>query len=730
MMSNLSRRAFITRTGALALGFSLPLFSGNAQENTKAVKPENNKVVANNVPPNDEYHNAYIEIHADNSIIFRVPDIEFGQGIYTTAAMLLAEELDVVLSAVRVEAALPNEVYILKGEFTEITWGSGSTQKDWLPLQQAAATLRILLVQAAAQLWNIDVGQCHAKEGHVYGPNDQDVLYGQLLQKVALLTEPKEIILKSPDTYSLIGKSQPRVDTPAKIHGTAIYGADVRLPDQQASIMKIGLILACPVVGGKIVQLEDKQALSVQGVVAVLRLEDAVCVVADHFWSASKGASLLEIEWDFGASATVDTQSIYKQLNSVNDENTIVGYTNSDEKIEVSLKNTSHTYEATYNQPMLAHAALEPLNCTISITDTGCEVWSCTQTPLWTQEKVATLLQKDKSQIKIHNLYVGGSFGRRLDDEYIVQAVKFAKQVSYPLQCLWSREEDFAQDHVRPPYVDKVEVGVDENSLLVAVKHNIIGPSVMARWDKSQLTKEGMDPDLLLGINSLPYQIPHYQLNYTPCEIPAIIPGWWQGNGATRNIFVLESMINKYAVKAKKDPIEYRKLLKPDDRALGVINMVAQQAQWDIAPPKDIGRGFALAHVFGSYIAMVVEAEVTATSIVRLHRVIVAVDCGLAVNPDQIAAQIESGTVFGLGSALYNEVQIQNGQIVQRNFNQYRVLRMNETPQVEVHIVKSNEPPSGVGELGTIVAAPALSHALGSILEKHLYTLPLNTYLI
>lgn len=723
-MSNLSRRAFLTRAGALALGFSFPTFSGKSQDVQLPLKFKNSIGDDGSHNTSSEYHNAYIEITPSNEVVFSIPDVELGQGIYTTAAMLLAEELEVELSAVKVQAALPSSEYLLKDEVTEITWGSGSTQKDWLPLQQAAAVLRTMLIESAAQFWKINSDQCYAKSGEIYGLNSQQLPYSKFLAAAYKLSIPKDIILKKKNAYTLIGKSQPRVDTSEKINGKAIFAADINLPE-----IKTGFMIACPVVGGKLVRIHDQQAKQIQGVVDILSLEDIICIIAENFWTASKAAKLLEIEWDFGSNGTVSTDSIYKQLTQVTDKKVIIGYSNSSEKIETFLAATSHVYEMTYRQPMLAHAALETLNCTININDSHCEVWSCSQTPLWTQERIAKLLNKDKKDIIFHNVYVGGSFGRRLDDDYILQAVKIAQKVSYPLKCIWSREEDFLQDYVRPPYLDQIKVGVDADGLLTTVKHNIVGPSIMARWDKSQLTTEGMDPDLLLGIDTAPYQIPHYQLNYTRCDIDAIIPGWWQGNGATRNVFVLESIINKCAIKAKKDLIEYRKQLKVDARSMAVMDMVAQHAQWDQPPSKNIGRGFALAHVFNSYIAMVVEAEVTAMSVVRLHRVIVAIDCGLAVNPDQIAAQIESGAIIGLGSALYNEVQIEQGQIVQRNFNQYRVLHMNEVPQIEVHIIKSDEAPSGVGELGTIVAAPALAHALGSILNKQLYSLPLNKYL-
>ncbi|CAI3959062.1 Aldehyde [Commensalibacter communis] len=728
-MSNLSRRAFFTKTGALILGVSLPVLA-KAQDKIVTSKSEDDPHHSVNTPSNNEYHNAYIEITSNNQILFHIPDIEFGQGIYTAAAMLLAEELEVELSAIKVDAALPNPEYIIKGEVTEVTWGSGSTQKDWFPLQQSAAILRTMLLQAAAQSWKIDINQCHAKAGQIYGQNGQQTPYAQFLHNIYNLSIPNEVPLKKTEDYRLIGKSQPRVDTSEKIKGKAIYATDIHLEDPSVPAIRTGLMIACPVVGGKLAHLDDKNAKQIQGVIDIVSLENIVCIIAENFWIASKAAKQLVIEWDYGSQSAATTDSIYKQLDQAADEQqAIIGYNNSSEKIEVSLNATSHIYNGTYKQPMLLHAALEPLSCTIFINETKCEIWSCSQTPLWTRDKVAALLKRDTKEIYFHNVFVGGSFGRRLNDEYILQAVQFAQKVTYPLKCVWSREEDFVQDHVRPPYLDQIEAGVDADGLITAVKHRIIGPSVTAFWDKSLLSKEGMDPDLLLGIDTLPYRIPHYQLDYTNCDIQSIIPGWWQGNGATRNIFVVESTINKCAKKAKKDPIEYRKLLKPDARAMAVIDMVAQHAQWEQQPPKDIGRGFAMAHVFGSYIAIVVEAEITAMSVVRLHRVIVALDCGLAVNPDQISAQIESSAIYGLGAALYNEVQIQNGQIVQRNFNQYRVLHMNEVPQIEVHIIKSNEHPSGVGELGTIVSAPALADALGSILNKNLYSLPLNKYL-
>lgn len=706
-MSKFSRRVLLTRTGALIFGLTLP-FQIKAQEiehDNLEKRPENSS--------QSVYRNAYIQIEPDNNITFMLPNIEIGQGINTAAAMLLAEELEVDITQVTIKTFLSDAAQSVDLQNT-ITLGSGSVAKDWLPLRKAAAALKMMMLQAAAQKFGITIDQCRAEHGKIYGVENNSISYGELLAIVVTLPVPTEISLKSKKDYQFIGKSQHRVDTDAKITGKALYGGDIQLPN-----MKIGFIVSSSMPSDKIISIDDRETRKVKGVIDVLQSSNAVCIITDHYWSALQGAKCLVLQWESQKKSNFNTQLVYKKLkNSLTQEGKIL-YHNNQASIKESLQQTHKQYEWFYQQPILLHAALEPINCLINYQNKQCEIWIGSQAPLQVKEMIAERYHLNKENIIIHYNVIGGSFGRRLSQDYILQAIHFAQQITYPLKCMWSREADFQCDTLRPASQDYIKVGVDAQGMIKGIHHKVTSLS------NSNQKNNVVMPDYLLGLSTMPYEIENYQLECNECQCSELAFGIGQGIEATRNVFVIENLMNRLAFHAQKDPIEYRRTLQLDDRANKVINLLTQNAEWGKRLPKGIRQGFAMAHVFGSYIALVIEAEITATSIIRLHRVVAAVDCGIVINPDQVKAQIESGIIFGLGEALYGEVQIEQGQVAQRNYNQYRVLRMNEVPDIKVHLIANDALPSGVGELGTVVAAPALAHALGLIQGKFFDVLPL-----
>ncbi|WP_291367189.1 xanthine dehydrogenase family protein molybdopterin-binding subunit [Acetobacter sp. UBA5411] len=659
--------------------------------------------------------NAYIRITPDNSITLILPNIEMGQGIYTSSVMLIAEELGVDLAQIEIEAAPPGSA--------EITGGSTSIMTEWKPLREAGAAARTVLVQAAASRWNVAPSSCTAASGVVsHTPSGRTFTFGELATEAAKLPLPKEPTLKAASDYSLIGKSQHRVDSAIKVNGTAVFGIDINVPGQ-----KIGTVAASPVMGGTVRSLDRDAAMAVRGVVAVLVNEprDAVCVVAEHYWAAHKGLQALRPVWSENDNAHVNTQTIYDQLHDGLKGPAIIPSPKGD--ADAVIAKSHSTYSAVYQQPMLAHATMEPINCTAHVRPDGCDVWVGTQVADRAQETAADVTGLPKEKITVHSQYIGGGFGRRLEHEYITQCVQFAKQTSYPLKIVWSREEDITRDRYRPAYVDEVTAGLDEKGHVTAMKHRIVGPAVVARWDPPELTKEGYDEDLSVATLITSYTYDVYRLEFARREAPGVITAWWRGVGGTRGLFVVENFIDELAVKAGIDPVAYRRELAKDNaRAVAVLDRVAKDSDWSDPVPKGRARGVALQFAFGSYMATVAEIEMQTPETVIIHRVTAAVDCGQVVNPDQVVSQIEGGLIFGFSAALYNEITLENGRVQENNFNTWRVMRMNEAPRrIDVHLIASTEDPGGIGEVGTAAAAPALANAMASAQGHRYRTLPL-----
>ncbi|MFT8718051.1 molybdopterin cofactor-binding domain-containing protein [Acetobacter sp.] len=659
--------------------------------------------------------NAFIRITPDNRITLILPNIEMGQGIYTSSVMLIAEELGVDLAQVEMEAAPPGTA--------QITGGSTSIMTEWMPLRQAGAAARTVLVQAAAQRWGVKPEDCAVGSAIItHGPSGRTLTFGDVAAAAAKLPIPKEPPLKSAADYRLIGKAQHRLDSQIKVTGKAVFGIDVHVPGQ-----KIGTVAACPVVGGTLRAFDHDAAMAVRGVLAVLVTDtkDAVCVVGEHYWAAHKGLQALRPVWTTGANADVSTQTIYDQLHEGLKGPAIVPSPKGDAEAVIA-KSHSH-YSAVYQQPLLAHATMEPINCTVHVRPDGCDVWTGTQVADRAQETAADITGLPKEKITIHSQYIGGGFGRRLEHEYVTQSVQFAKQVRYPLKIVWSREEDITKDRYRPAYVDEVTAGLDEKGRVTAMKHRIVGPAVVARWDPPELTKEGYDEDLSVATLITPYSYDAYRLEFARREAPGVVTAWWRGVGGTRGLFVVEGFIDELAERAGTDKVAYRReLAAGNTRAVVVLDRVAKEAGWDTPVPQGRARGVALQFAFGSFMATVAEIEMPSPDTVIIHRVTAVVDCGQVINPDQVISQIEGGLIFGFSAALYNEITLENGRVQESNFNTWRVMRMNEAPRrIDVHLMDSKKEPGGIGEVGTAAAAPALANAMAAAQGHRYRTLPL-----
>jgi isoquinoline 1-oxidoreductase subunit beta len=601
---------------------------------------------------------------------------------------------------------------------------SSSILAFWTPLRQAGAVARTLLIAAAAKQWDVDPAVCRAKHG-VVSAGSRQLTYGQLVDAAAALPvpAPESLALKDPKDFTLIGTPAKRLDTPDKVNGHAEFGIDTKQPG-----MKVAAIAISPVFGGKPKSLDEAAARAVKGVRQVVRVDEAVAVVADHMGAAKKGLAAAAIQWDDGPNAKVSSADIVHQLEEASKQPGVVARNEGD--TDKALASAAQRLEAVYQLPFLAHAAMEPMNCTVHLRKDGCDIWVGTQAPTLTQAVVAQLTGLPKDAVKIHNHLLGGGFGRRLDVDGSVLAVKIAQQVDGPVKVVWSREEDIQHDMYRPYYYDRLSAGLDAEGMPVAWTHRTSGSSVMARYDPP-LFKNGLDPDAVSGAAEPPYAFPNIHVDYVRVEPPGIPTAFWRGVGPTHNIFVVESFIDELAHAAKQDPVTYRKtLLSHNPRALAVLTLAAEKAGWGRPLPSGYGRGVSVQFAFGSYLAEVAEVEVAANGSLKVHRIVCAVDCGMVINPDTIEAQVQGGTFFGLTAALYGAITLKNGRVEQGNFDTYRPLRIDEAPVVETHLVKSSEAPGGFGEAPTAVVAPAVTNAIFAATGKRIRTLPIDTNLL
>jgi isoquinoline 1-oxidoreductase beta subunit len=671
--------------------------------------------------------NAFIRIDRQGVVTLVMPMVEMGQGTYTALPMLLAEELEVGLDQVRLEHAPPNDaLYANRVLHIQTTGLSTSIRAFWMPLRQAGAIGRTLLIAAAAKRWSVDPGTCRAQHGVVsHPPSARRLPYGELVDAAAILPvpTPDSVALKDPKDFTLIGTLAKRLDAPDKVNGRAEFGIDVKVPQ-----MKIAAIAISPVLGGKPKSMSEAAARAAKGVRQIVRIDNAVAIVADHMWAAKKGLMAAAIQWDDGAHAVVNSADIVRQLEEASKQPGVIARNEGD--TQTALAGAAQRVDAIYQAPFLAHAAMEPMNCTVHLRKNGCDVWVGTQAPTLTQSVLAELTGLPKDAVKIHNHLLGGGFGRRLEVDGSILAVQIAQHVDGPVKVVWSREEDIQHDMYRPYYYDRLSAGLDASGKPVAWAHRVSGSSVFARYVPF-LFKNGLDADAVEAAAEPPYAFPNIHVDYVRVEPPGVPTAFWRGVGPTHNVFIVESFIDELAAVAKQDPVAYRKaLLGHNPRALGVLNLATQKAGWGRSLPSGWGRGVSLQFAFGSYLSQVAEVEVAADGSIRVHRLVCAVDCGLAVNPDTIAAQMEGGSIYGLSAVLYGAITLSNGRVEQSNFHDYRPVRIDECPVIETHLVKSDESPGGVGEAATAIVGPAVTNAIFAATGKRIRTLPIDTSLL
>jgi isoquinoline 1-oxidoreductase subunit beta len=708
-----SRRALLTGglAGGFLLAFHLPVRAVN-----EPVQPPD--ITAGKFSPN-----AFIRIDPTGQTTLVMPQVEMGQGVYTALPMMLAEELDADFAQVRLEHAPPSDKLYGNPLFgIQATGNSNSVRAWWKPLRTAGASARAMLVQAAAAQWQVEPASCMTANSEVlHAGSGRKISYGELALAASSQTPPKDIPLKDPKDFILIGKPLKRLDTPDKVNGKAVYGIDAMLPN-----MKFATLRQCPVLGGKVRKVDDSAAKKVPGVRQIVVLDDLVAVVGDHMWAAKKGLDALVIDWDEGPNATIGSNDIWKELRAASEKDGAVARSEGD--IAKGLA-TGDRMEAAYELPFLAHATMEPINATVHCTASSCEIWIGTQVMTRVQSEAAKAAGLPVEKVTVNNHLLGGGFGRKLEADMVVAAVRIAKQVDGPVKVLWTREEDIQHDIVRPVYRDTIAATLSGGKI-VGWKYKVSGSSIMARWFPPGFQK-GVDIDAVDSAIDIPYDIPNIHVEYVRAEPPAVPTGFWRGVGPNNNVFAIECFMDELARKAGKDPIEFRRaMLGKQPRFLAALDLVAEKSGWGKPLPARTGRGVCVQPSFASFIATVVEAEVDEAGEVHLRRVTSAVDTGIAVNPDTVMAQIQGGLVFSLTAALYGEITIDKGRVQQSNFHNYRMLRMDQVPNIEVHVIKSGEAPGGIGEAGSTAGPPALRNAIYAATGVALRRLPIDRSLI
>ncbi|MGZ3506445.1 MAG: molybdopterin cofactor-binding domain-containing protein [Vulcanimicrobiaceae bacterium] len=698
-METLNRGEFMKLTGALGAGLGLAFYLPACASSSTISSP------------GEFSPNAWVRIAPDDTVTVLLNKSEMGQGVATGLPTILADELDASIDRVKIEFAPADAQHYGR----MVTGGSTSVAQSWMPLRQAGATARVMLVTAAAKQWAVDPSSCSAHDGVVYHEaSHRSATYGSLAKAAAAIPIPQDVPLKSPDRFTLIGKLRRRIDVPQKVNGTAQYGIDVRVPG-----MLYAAIARSPVFGGHVRHFDASKAKAVPGVVQVVQVSNGVAVIAKNTWSAFQGKNALDIAWDEGPNAHVSTESLFAEAEHLATSRT-------GERVALLRGEPGDAQgivlEAIYRGPFLAHATMEPMNATADVREDSCEVWAPTQVQLRARAAAAKASGLPPERCHIHTTFLGGGFGRRLAADYVAEAVEVSKAIKSPVKVMWTREDDIQHDFYRPMSVNVVR-GVVSRGELAALSHLVVSPSI-TRSILARAPEKGIDGNAMSEVSDAPYDIPNLRVSYIDHE-HGIPVGWWRAPNANWNGFVTESFIDELAHAAGKDPLAFRlSLLRNDPRAAAVLRLAAEKAGWGRRRPGS-AQGIAVTFWNGSYGAMVAEVSMQGT-MPKVHRVVAAVDCGTVVNPDIVVQQAQSATNFGLSAALTGKITIQNGRVQQNNFYDYTVLRIADAPRIDVYVVPSKEKPSGIGEICTPPIAPAVGNAIFTLTGKRVRQLPFS----
>jgi isoquinoline 1-oxidoreductase subunit beta len=708
------RRIFLQRAacmgGGLVLATALPAF----QSGPRAAQNSSSQL------------NAWLRIGTDDSINILIDRSEMGQGVYTALPALIAEELEVDLSRVRIAAAPVGEPYVNALNGGQVTGTSNSVPEAWDKLRKAGAQARMMLIAAAAQRWHIDPTACRAQNGQVISAQGRTASYGQLAAAAARLSVPKEVALKDAKDFRLIGKPLPRLDTPGKVDGSAEFGLDVQLPG-----MLYAVIALSPALGGKAASVDSTAALACRGVRCVLPTASGVVVVAEHFWQARKARDALRIDWEPGPNSGLDNAAMWSLLNKAAAAGPGVSALGSDDVAAAlkggnaaeALTQAAKTFSAVYELPLVAHVTMEPMNCTADVKADRCDVYVGTQVQQLTQTAAAGAAGLPPERVNVHTTLLGGGFGRRLEVDFVPAAVEASKAVGAPVKLIWTREDDMTHDLYRPPAREHVTAGLDEKGRLIAWALHITSPSITSRFDPTN--KDPFD-SVIEYVQNFPYGVPNFDLRYTRQEI-GIDVGYLRSVSHSPNCFAVESSIDELAVSVSKDPLQFRlELLAGKLRHTKVLQLVAERSSWG-RPVEGRHQGIAFMEGYTACIAQVAEVSIQ-NGRLKIHRITCVVDCGQTVNPRIVESQLESAIVYGLSAALWGDVTLRGGRVRQTNFNDYRVLRLNELPELDIHIIPSTGTPAGIGETGVPPVAPAVCNAIFAATGQRLRSLPISAH--
>jgi isoquinoline 1-oxidoreductase beta subunit len=706
-----TRRDFLkgsaAATGALVIGFTLPAATRFADAATTAAG------TGSAFAPN-----AFLRIAANGEVTVVSGFSEMGQGVHTGIASLVAEELDADWKNVRLEQAPVDKAYVNPVFGMQATGGSSSIRGSYLPMRKAGAAARQMLVSAAAARWGVEAAACRTEDGRVLTADGRSLAYGELVDAASKLPVPQDPPLKDPKDFRIVGKSVAnRLDTARKVDGTAQFGLDVKLPGLLTAVMA-----HAPVPGAKVVSVDDAAAKAVPGVRKVVQIPQGVAVLADGYWPALKGRDALVVKWDDGPLGGLSSAAISNTLLEATSKPGSPARSEGDTNAPVAK-----SVEAIYEAPYLAHACLEPMNCTAWVRAGEAEVWAPTQGPGPQQGIVAQLTGLPPEKVQIHTTYLGGGFGRRFAADFIIAATLISKAAGAPVKLVYTREDDMRAWFYRPASVARLAAGLDQDGKPVSFTARIAAPALMTAAGFVTELPKGIDDPAVEGISDCPYDFPNLRVEYVRTE-PGVPVWFWRSVGHSQNAYFLESFIDEVAAAAGKDPVDFRRaMLGKQPRLRAVLDLAAQKSGWGSPLPPGVHRGVAVAASFGSFVAQVAEVSLEAGGKPRVHRIVAAVDCGTAVNPEIVRRQIEGAIVYGLSAALYEQITFAKGRVQQSNFDDYAMLRMNEMPKVEVHIVPSSEPPSGVGEPGLPPATPAVVNAIFAATGKRVRKLPLQS---